>query len=651
MNGTVTPPMPFATMANLQKFSITSAPKSGIPSPNISTPPSAILTGSTDTRGRKYVKEEKDWIQHRDRIAALYDGKTLKAVMAIMERDHGFVATERMYKARFKEWGLKKNVTAAEVHNLMHVMEQASTQCLPEVGNVTTVLELGKDIDVKKIQKYMKRRPVGLKKLFQDPKRPLDKIKALNVDNGKGRSGRGKVSIATAKLKDQQQLPHFHTMTPPGSGLTMPWSPESTLLDGLPHDVMRLLQMVVDHDLSAPHLYAYSPPLPASPASSFLWQPQDQIIEAHPGSPLNDGWTPDEVMLSFTNRLRVAHMLLDDGLPRESFEVANMCLNLLSTRFQQTQGVDNQATCMVLLYAFTAALEMAACFNHRDVLHSLFQHINILYAAQQPRMAEIAKRLPQLDHLQQVSTLKLARQMMSGAALGYSGYENPGYEVYSRTVDIAIGLSTPGEKLRALRTLASDLVVKETPLMSMWLEKRIALAVGDAPWAAQQQGLLSSVSLWEHSGESKMAIVLYYGSDCIERFKAAGDWEQVHKWATEAEWVALISLGYGHELVRKFRNDLEDVRSPMLNHSNGLPSLDSLHINISMSGFKHETSEGVSITVPVSVASSSPGWDPVITQPQGHETTLPPLWDMTVGVMDNGAGLYDGSFCKTDAQW
>ncbi|KAH8754748.1 Clr5 domain-containing protein, partial [Diaporthe sp. PMI_573] len=48
------------------------------------------------------------WERHRDKIIELYIKKTLKEVLEIMEHDHNFVATERMYKARFKDWGIIK---------------------------------------------------------------------------------------------------------------------------------------------------------------------------------------------------------------------------------------------------------------------------------------------------------------------------------------------------------------------------------------------------------------------------------------------------------------------------------------------------------------------------------------------------------------
>ncbi|KAH8743351.1 Clr5 domain-containing protein, partial [Diaporthe sp. PMI_573] len=48
------------------------------------------------------------WERHRERITQMYMEKTLKEVLEIMEQDHNFFATERMYKARLKEWGVTK---------------------------------------------------------------------------------------------------------------------------------------------------------------------------------------------------------------------------------------------------------------------------------------------------------------------------------------------------------------------------------------------------------------------------------------------------------------------------------------------------------------------------------------------------------------
>jgi hypothetical protein len=68
-------------------------------------------------RSQSYATPE-GWKQHRERIIDLYEGKTLREVLETIERDYKFVATERMYKARFKEWGINKNVTADYIASL-----------------------------------------------------------------------------------------------------------------------------------------------------------------------------------------------------------------------------------------------------------------------------------------------------------------------------------------------------------------------------------------------------------------------------------------------------------------------------------------------------------------------------------------------------
>jgi hypothetical protein len=57
-----------------------------------------------------------DWASHRHLITALYrdQNKTLKETKRIMEEKHGFLATVRMYKARFQQWGIQKKIRAED---------------------------------------------------------------------------------------------------------------------------------------------------------------------------------------------------------------------------------------------------------------------------------------------------------------------------------------------------------------------------------------------------------------------------------------------------------------------------------------------------------------------------------------------------------
>lgn len=609
-------------------------------------------------------------MRHRERITTLYIGqnKTLKDVMAIMEDKHDFVATERMYKARFKEWSVGKNVTAAAVHKLMAKVEQHQ-KCGPYMdGDCKTIeLDVGNDLDVKRIQKYMKRKPVGLKKLRADPNRPLDVIKALSVDNGKGRLGRAKVSILPTVKREYQQTQAQLQMSSPPSDLAMPWSPpESRMVeDGLPDEMTLLMQAAVDQEFNMPYPFTGSPlpvsPTPPSPWPSGMHTGQGHLLASVIPPPVDKFQAPDQLMLDFVLKFRIAHILLDDGLTVQAFEVVNMCLNILSTRLQQTQGSDSRASCTVILYALTAALEMTTCFDHLDVVHMLFQHINIVCAGQQPRMAEIARRTLQLGRVQQISMLKLARTMMSRAAVGYFERENPGYELYSRTVDVAISHGSADEKLQELQAYLADPIVQSIPYMAIWMEERISLAMCDAPPLANQTQsfwtghtpIAGGFPMWTQ-GDKTMA-VLKYSSDRIDCHKVAGNWATATRCAGDFAWLAEMVRGYDDEMSRKFRADMDSVKSPMLSQSTdtdvesdgeatpvsgpiglSLPSMHTLHASMSMPemrGFKQETNR----------PGSTPSWDHH-THDQIHDTALPSLWIATGGVMDgmNGMGLYDG---------
>ncbi|KAK4188096.1 hypothetical protein QBC35DRAFT_497037 [Podospora australis] len=56
---------------------------------------------------RKWATNE-DFAKHRELITELYGRETLAELMQRMQADHGFIATNKMYRARFKRWGLGK---------------------------------------------------------------------------------------------------------------------------------------------------------------------------------------------------------------------------------------------------------------------------------------------------------------------------------------------------------------------------------------------------------------------------------------------------------------------------------------------------------------------------------------------------------------
>lgn len=63
------------------------------------------------------------WKKHRPLITKLYfeDGKTLKEVRAILENDHDFAPSERMYKSRLHTWGLDKKKKEHEMLDVVRL--------------------------------------------------------------------------------------------------------------------------------------------------------------------------------------------------------------------------------------------------------------------------------------------------------------------------------------------------------------------------------------------------------------------------------------------------------------------------------------------------------------------------------------------------
>lgn len=575
--------------------------------------------------------------------------------MDIMLREYAFDSTARIYKSHFKLWGVRKNVTTGRVITLSDKLKQAQRQGLSihSLADVSdSMLKDGESkLSIEQFLKYMGRNSAGRDKLLKDPRKPLEPIKALSLETGRGRSGRARSSGSRVKVEQGRKLSQFQTLTTPPSGLTMSWSSQTSFVDALPNDMTRLLQAVMDEDFQSPHPYACSPG-PVSPTSAYQWQTENHVNGQSSVSPMSvpmkQPLVKDEWMLRFVLNFRFAHILQDDGLETQALEMTTVCLNLLSTQLQMTQGADSGATCTVLLYALMAALEMAVSSSHADLLHMLFHRISIVCAGQQPRMAEFSGRLTQLPRVQQISMLRLARQMMSRIAFGYARLEGSSLGMYSRTVDISIGQATAEEKLQALHAMSAEPYVQKLEAGALWMAERVALSVTDAPWAAQQQGLWHG--LWKHSQESKAMIFLRYMSDKVDWHKVAGNWGWVEKWAAEAAWTSEITFGLDHELTRKFRDDAESVETPMLEqgeavsvvhpYSHTLPQHDIFNMGMPAPG---EEMSQMSLREQRGTALSTTSWDQA--QGQLHDTLVPTMWNGAGVIMDGGVGgLYDDSF-------
>lgn len=492
----------------------------------------------TDNPHRRRYATEDDWRGHKDRICSLYDTKRLKDVIAVMETQYQFFATERMYKARFKEWGVGKNVTATKFHKLVQrVEEEQQRRRSPsasggKAGNERVVLDVGEDLDVKRIQNYMKRKPVGLGKLRPVSKRSLEVIKALSVDSGKGVPGRGKVSIAAVKLEEQNQQNTLE-LGLPTLGLQRPPGPE------LPDEIVGLLQAFIDNHFDCPYPFSPIPNPTFPPLTPSKWQPQSHS-HSHSQSNLIYPPTPlfgqislqDETMLAFVLSFRLAHTLLDDGLASEGTQAIDTCLGSLVFCIQQAQNtgpMDTRSATRVVLWALSAASEMMIDFKHTKKLGSqmLLQRIAALCAGYQPTMAELAKRISRLGASGQLAMLNLARYSIS-QAMYIATEDRAAFETYSKTVSIAESRLSQGDKLQALQKLANDPRVHDSPILGAWLETRIALSVPDSssPFTDTLESYGTGTSLpWHGQGHSRISGVLGIMAAGVEWHKAAGNWQ------------------------------------------------------------------------------------------------------------------------------
>ncbi|KAH8893868.1 hypothetical protein GQ53DRAFT_644865, partial [Thozetella sp. PMI_491] len=96
----------------------------------------------------------QDWERLQPVIRRLYwfEGRELSEVMQTMEKDYGFVASEKQYKTYFKRWRLKKNVTADEMKAIARVRSRRLAN-----GKQTDFWVRGKPVPDLKIDRFISR--------------------------------------------------------------------------------------------------------------------------------------------------------------------------------------------------------------------------------------------------------------------------------------------------------------------------------------------------------------------------------------------------------------------------------------------------------------------------------------------------------------
>ena len=69
-----------------------------------------------------------------------------------------------MYKARFKKWGLVKNNKINEVRSILHEKHERD-----KAGKPSTFTRGGREVDMERLHRYIKRKGVDLSEMTSDP--------------------------------------------------------------------------------------------------------------------------------------------------------------------------------------------------------------------------------------------------------------------------------------------------------------------------------------------------------------------------------------------------------------------------------------------------------------------------------------------------
>ncbi|KAL1872715.1 hypothetical protein Daus18300_004261 [Diaporthe australafricana] len=107
-------------------------------------------TQSANSKRGHYASDV--WERHKIVIQKLYidEGKPLREVIRTMETEHKFPATQRMYKARFKQWGFVKNNTEKVVSQILKTKFQRDA-----AGKLSQFTRNGKDVN---LSNYLQRK-------------------------------------------------------------------------------------------------------------------------------------------------------------------------------------------------------------------------------------------------------------------------------------------------------------------------------------------------------------------------------------------------------------------------------------------------------------------------------------------------------------
>ena len=98
---------------------------------------------------------QDQWEIHRVTISRLYRREKLRKVREIMRRDHGFEASEKMYKTRVRHWGLDKKAKADEMAHALRIIERRKVE-----GKSTYIVIRERKVDDAAVSKYFRRQKI-----------------------------------------------------------------------------------------------------------------------------------------------------------------------------------------------------------------------------------------------------------------------------------------------------------------------------------------------------------------------------------------------------------------------------------------------------------------------------------------------------------
>ncbi|KAK5658323.1 hypothetical protein OQA88_2299 [Cercophora sp. LCS_1] len=95
---------------------------------------------------------DADFTTHRKKITDLYHAHPLPVLMRTMEAEYNFFATPKMYKTRFRRWGLWKHNQASTVTSIIQLKRQRDAAHKPSEFTLN-----GRPVNYERIKSYLRR--------------------------------------------------------------------------------------------------------------------------------------------------------------------------------------------------------------------------------------------------------------------------------------------------------------------------------------------------------------------------------------------------------------------------------------------------------------------------------------------------------------